>query len=189
MSEIHVVGLRRVDRGPDAAVALAARFALSVVLLVVSASASANNLVGQVVAIADGDTITVLDREKRQHKIRLAGIDAPEKRQPYGTRSREHLAALAFRQEVDVEFRKTDRYGRIVGKVLVANVDAGLSQVEAGMAWHYRAYAREQSRLDREAYAAAEDEARAAGRGLWADRTPQPPWEFRHRKAHTGSYH
>jgi endonuclease YncB( thermonuclease family) len=87
-----------------------------------------------------------------------------------------------FRQEVNVEFKKTDRYGRIVGKVLVANVDAGLSQVEAGMAWHYRAYAREQSPSDRATYAAAEEAAKAAGRGLWSDKNSQPPWEFRHAK-------
>lgn len=160
----------------------AASFALFVVLLVGMSPAFAARLSGHVVAVADGDTITVLDSKKGQHKVRLAGIDAPEKRQPFGTRSREHLAALVFRREVDVEFTKTDRYGRIVGKVLVGNVDAGLRQLEEGMAWHYSAYAREQSLSDREEYGAAEGEAKNAGRGLWAERIPQPPWEFRRPK-------
>lgn len=142
---------------------------------------------GKVVGIADGDTLTVLDGEHRQHHVRLMGIDAPEKRQAFGTRSREHLAGLAFHRDVVVEFTKHDRYGRIVGKVLVADVDAGLKQIEAGMAWHYRAYAREQSPSERKAYAAAEADARAAGRGLWSEGSPQSPWEFRRMKAPTRS--
>jgi len=182
MPEIATKGLKHTAHRPTAT-ASAAKFVLSAVLSLGAASTFAHQLSGRVVAVADGDTITVLDADKRQHKVRLAGIDAPEKRQPFGTKSREFLAALVFRQEVDVDFKKTDRYGRIVGKVLVANVDAGLRQIEAGMAWHYRAYAREQSVADREAYAAAEASAKAAGRGLWSDKSPQPPWEFRHAKA------
>jgi endonuclease YncB( thermonuclease family) len=173
---------KQIGRFLNGTFSAAAKLALSVLLLAGTAPAFAHHFGGQVVAVADGDTITVLDAEKRQRKVRLAGIDAPEKRQAYGTKSREHLASLVFRRDVDVEFKKVDRYGRIVGKVLVANVDAGLKQIEAGMAWHYRAYAREQTNVSRDAYAAAEADARAARRGLWAEKGPQPPWDFRHLK-------
>jgi endonuclease YncB( thermonuclease family) len=136
---------------------------------------------GVVVAVADGDTITVLDEDRHQLHVRLAGIDAPEKRQPFGSKSREHLAALAFRQRAIVDFRKRDRYGRIVGRVTVDGRDLGLAQIEAGMAWHYKQFQTEQSVNDRKSYAEAELQARSARFGLWVDETPQPPWEFRAR--------
>ncbi len=142
--------------------------------------AAAATLTGQVVGLTDGDTVTVLDASKTQHKVRLAGIDAPEKRQPFGDRSRQSLAALVFGHHVLVEWNKTDRYGRLIGKVVVSGRDACLEQVRRGMAWHYKAYAREQSPADQVAYASAEDEARRARRGLWRDTAPVAPWEFRH---------
>jgi endonuclease YncB( thermonuclease family) len=98
-----------------------------------------------------------------------------------GSRSRAHQASLVMGKTVDVEWHKTDRYGRIVGLVRVQNVDAGLEQVRSGMAWHYKAYSKEQQASDRQTYAAAEDEARAK-RGLWTDFLPQPPWEYRAKK-------
>jgi endonuclease YncB( thermonuclease family) len=136
---------------------------------------------GVVVAIADGDTLTVLDAGKREQHVRLAAIDAPEKRQAFGTKAREHLAALAFHQSAVVYFKKRDRYGRIVGKVTVDGRDIGQAQIEAGMAWHYKQFKGEQAPADRLSYAAAELEARAARLGLWADETAEPPWEFRSR--------
>lgn len=142
-------------------------------------AAHSDTLYGSVVALSDGDTITVLDAGKTQHKIRLAGIDAPEKKQPFGDRSRQSLASLVFGKNVRVEYSKTDRYGRIVGKVLVNDVDASLEQVKRGLAWHYKAYEREQSPVDRVHYAAAEADARRARRGLWQDSSPTPPWDFR----------
>jgi endonuclease YncB( thermonuclease family) len=132
-----------------------------------------------VVGIADGDTITVLDEQRGQHKVRLAGIDAPEKRQDFGNRSKQSLSELAYRNQVIVQTAKTDRYGRRVGKVIVNGLDVNLEQVRRGMAWHYKAYAHEQGATDRQAYADAEDAARAAGAGLWALPRPMPPWEFR----------
>ena len=129
--------------------------------------------------VADGDTITVLDDTLKQHKIRLAGIDAPEKKQPFGQRSKESLSELMFAKTVTVEADKTDRYGREVGKVLVDGIDANLVQVQRGFAWHYKAYEREQSAIDRKAYSDAEDEAKAALRGLWKDTAPVPPWDYR----------
>src|SRR5262245_12419994 len=91
------------------------RFAV-LLLLFVATSATADTLTGRVVAVADGDTITVLDASHVQHKIRLAGIDSPEKAQPFGQRSKQNLSALVYRKDVTVEWSKRDRYGRIVGK-------------------------------------------------------------------------
>ena len=151
-------------------------------LLALACTANAETITGLVVSVSDGDTITVLDANKVQHKIRLAGIDAPEKKQAFGNRSKESLSALAFDKTVNVETDKQDRYGRQVGKVLVNGQDVNLVQVERGMAWFYRQYQREQSPNDRRLYEAAEDAARADKRGLWRDADPMPPWEFRHNK-------
>ncbi len=107
---------------------------------------------GRVVGVADGDTITVLDADKIQHKIRLAGIDAPEKKQPFGQRSKESLSDLVFDKTVTVNTDKLDKYRRNVGKVLVDGVDANLEQLKRGMAWHYKAYQREQAHTDQQDY-------------------------------------
>lgn len=135
---------------------------------------------GKVVGVLDGDTIDILDTRNVQTRIRLAGIDAPEKSQAFGNRSKEHLSRLVFAKSVDVEASKTDRHGRTIGKVLVGGRDANLSQVRAGMAWHYKQYEKEQSATDRVAYAQAEQAAHAAHVGLWHDTAPIPPWDFRH---------
>ncbi len=140
------------------------------------------DITGYVVGVADGDTITVLDADKVQHKIRLTGIDAPEKKQPFGNRSKQNLSDMVFNKIVTVETDKRDRYGRELGKVLAGGVEVNLEQVRAGMAWHYKAYERTQSAAGRQAYADAENEAKAAKRGLWADAVSVPPWEWRHSK-------
>lgn len=151
-------------------------------VLLVGLTCSAATIEGRVVGVADGDTITVLDATNTQHKIRLSGIDAPEKKQPYGMRSKQSLSDLVFDKLVTVETDKRDKYKREVGKVLVGGLDANLEQVQRGFAWHYKAYEREQSPNDRKLYAAAENEAKATRRGLWADAVPMPPWDFRHNK-------
>jgi len=144
-----------------------------------NSSAFAETISGEVVGLADGDTVTVLDLSKVQHRVRLAGIDAPEKKQAFGERSRQSLFDLVFRKQVTVEYSKTDRYGRIVGKVLADGRDVSLSQVQRGLAWHYKAYERDQSPVDRVAYAQAERGAREAHVGLWHDRQPTAPWDYR----------
>lgn len=136
-------------------------------------------LVGTVVGVTDGDTITVLDDQRIQHKIRLAGIDAPEKSQPFGQRSKEHLSSLVFGRRVAVETEKRDRYGRTVGKVVIDGRDANLAQVVAGMAWHYKKYEGEQATVDRESYALAEITARRYRIGLWSLIEPTAPWIWR----------
>lgn len=151
-------------------------------LLLIALHVHAETIRGKVVAVADGDTITVLDDTRTQHKIRLAGVDAPEKKQPFGQRSKESLGDLVFSKTVTVETNKRDKYRREVGKVLVDGVDANLVQVQRGFAWHYKAYESEQPAIDRKAYSDAEDAAKAARRGLWADAEPVPPWEFRHKR-------
>lgn len=156
------------------------RAAIATALVLCAGPALASQVVGRVVAVADGDTITVLDAERHQHKVRLMGIDAPEKRQAFGTRSREALAVTLFHRDVTVEYKKLDRYGRVIGKVTLGGIDVGLQLVKMGLAWHYVAYAKEQSPEDRAAYSAAEASARSAKRGLWSDPMVVPPWDFRH---------
>jgi endonuclease YncB( thermonuclease family) len=152
----------------------------------------AATLTGRVVGVINGDTITVLDASKA-HKIRLAGIDAPELKQAYGTRSKENLSNLIYRKLVTVKWEKQDRNGQIIGTVrftpevcltpaCLNQADAGYEQIAAGLAWHYKEHAKEQARDDRDRYAAAESQARAAKRGLWADPAPVPPWEWRKSK-------
>ena len=147
--------------------------------MLLACTAHAETVIGRVVGVADGDTLTVLDADYVQNKIRLAGIDAPEKKQPFGNRSKQSLSDLAFDKTVTVETTKRDRYGRQIGKVLVDGRDVNLIQVEQGMAWFYREYQREQSRNDQKLYESAEDGAKAQKRGLWLDPEPVAPWDFR----------
>jgi len=142
-------------------------------------AAHARDFDGRVVGIQDGDTVTVLDASKQQHRIRIAGIDAPEKAQAFGTAAKEHLARLAFGKQADVRCSKRDRYGRDVCNVYVGARDVGLEQVRSGNAWWFREYAREQAPEDRKVYETAESEARGARRGLWHDASPTPPWDWR----------
>lgn len=146
--------------------------------------ALADQLQGRVVKVADGDTITVLDAQRQQHVIRLGGIDAPEKSQPYGQKSKAHLSQAVFGQTVAITFDKRDRYGRIVGQVRVRGEDANLQQLQAGLAWHYKQYQKEQAPEDRIVYDAAERAAREKRLGLWQGQgsaSPEPPWDYRAR--------
>src|SRR5687768_7514917 len=135
------------------------RFAAIAIYSLCFSLAHAEILTGQVVKIADGDTLTILDASRQQHKIRLSGIDAPERKQPFGTVSRQHLAGLAFGKPATVEWQKRDRYQRIIGRVLVDGRDVNLEQVRAGLAWHYKYYESEQPADERTLYAEAEEAA------------------------------
>ena len=168
-----------------------ARLLLAALVLAVAGPALAEARQCLVVGVLDGDTLTARCGEPgsyEQIRVRLAGIDAPERRQAYGERARQHLAGLAFQRWAELECGKGDRYGRSVCLVRVApasrpdgpaTLDVGLSMVSAGMAWWYRAYAREQAPEDRGRYEAAELAAQALRAGLWADPGPVPPWEWR----------
>ena len=160
-----------------------------VALVFVAATTHAAELSGRVIGVSDGDTVTVLDTASQQHRIRLAGIDAPEKRQAYGERAKQHLSDLVYGKTILVVWDKRDRYGRIVGRVLAPecdgaacrySVDAGLEQLKAGYAWHYKQYEREQALEERVRYSATEQEARSRREGLWRDPDAVPPWQFRH---------
>jgi endonuclease YncB( thermonuclease family) len=165
---------------------------LLLALLLLPLATAAETLAGRVVKIVDGDTVYVLDADQEQHKIRLEGIDAPERGQPFGTKSKERMADRVAGREVEVDWYKEDRWGRLIRTVWVATpecrqvtcpktLDAGLALITAGLAWYFKRYAHEQSEEERERYAFAEEEARARKVGLWRDPNPVPPWEWRRR--------
>jgi endonuclease YncB( thermonuclease family) len=139
----------------------------------------ADTITGRVVGIMDGDTIKVLVASNTEYKIRLAGIDAPEKKQAFGQASKKSLSDLLFEKEVKVDWGKRDRYGRTVGKVIVNGVDANLEQVKRGMAWFYKKYQNELSLQDRLDYLHDQEAAEKERIGLWADNNPIAPWDFR----------
>lgn len=132
----------------------------------------AAELTGKVVRIADGDTLTVLV-DDRQHKVRLVEIDAPERGQPFGQRARQALAELTHDKTVTVRFEERDRYGRILGEVMVDGISANRTLVASGYAWAYRHYLKDKE------YLALEQQARVQERGLWAHSDPVPPWQWR----------
>ena len=146
---------------------------LSLVATLLIADAQAASLDGRVVAVADGDTVTLLV-DRQQVRVRLAEIDAPESKQAFGTRSRQSLHELCHGKSAQVQDNGRDRYGRTIGQVTCAGIDANAEQVRRGMAWVYDRYARRDSPLY-----ALQDQARAARAGLWTDVRPVPPWEWR----------
>jgi endonuclease YncB( thermonuclease family) len=152
-------------------------------LLLLAGAAVAEEITGRVVGIGDGNTLTVLTPERRQVRVRLAEIDTPERRQPYGARSREALSGMVFGNEVRVEVVvDTDRHGRtVVGRVFLGTADVGAALVRQGAAWVDRdpRYQRDAARF--EMLLALEEEARSARRGLWRlpDAQRTPPWEWR----------
>lgn len=151
-----------------------------IALLWSSLSATAADIVGRVVGVSDGDTITVLVDNHARLKVRLAGIDAPEKSQPFGSVSKKSLSDQVFGKTVNIESNKKDRYGRFLGRVIFNGTDVCLEQIRAGLAWHYKRYSNEQSESLRREYADAESQARQLKIGLWSEPTPVAPWEFRH---------
>ena len=140
----------------------------------------AETLTERIVGVSDGDTLTLLDAEHVPHKIRVAGIDAPEKKQDFGEKSKSHLSALAYNRQAQADCRKIDRYRRNVCVVFVSGKDIGLEQIKGGMAWWYQQYAREQTRQERSDYEHAEFQAKLHRDGLWNSKSPTPPWEWRH---------
>ena len=132
------------------------------------------DLWGKVVRVADGDTLSLLDKNKKQHKIRLFGIDTPERDQPFGRTASRFLASHVAGKTVGIDEIDLDNYGRSVAIVYLDNVNINLLMVQTGHAWWYRHYA---SRYDE--LRLAEAAAKESGIGLWADSNPVPPWDWR----------
>jgi len=153
---------------------------IAILLLAFSSSVYADylNCPCKVVKVTDGDTVNVLDQTKTLHKIRLQGIDAPERKQAFGRRSTQNLASYIAGEAIEVEYDKRDRYGRIIGKLIKDGQDINLLQIKDGFAWHYKYYQKEQPELDRMLYSSAEIEARNKTIGLWSA-PAVPPWEYR----------
>jgi endonuclease YncB( thermonuclease family) len=128
---------------------------------------------GRVVGVSDGDTITILHDDYSQEKIRLFGIDCPEKSQAFGQRAKQFTSSQVYGKVVTIRRMDEDRYGRTVAWVFAGKTNVNADLVRAGYAWHYRKYSNDPE-LQR-----IEDEARNAKRGLWDDPNPVPPWEFR----------
>lgn len=140
------------------------------------APALASQFQGKVTRVLDGDTVEVL-LDKESVRIRLSGIDCPEKAQPFGQKAKELTSSLCFGKVVTVQEFGTDRYGRTIGELSTDGLDVNHEIVRNGLAWWYRKYAPRDTVLEK-----LEQQAKQEKRGLWADEHPIPPWEFRHKK-------
>lgn len=154
------------------------RFSLLLVSLAAAHASAGEPVAGKVVAVGDGDSLTFLDDAGKKRRVRLAQIDAPEYKQPYGAASRKSLAAICLKKPATVEAVETDSYGRVIGKVTCAGVDANIEQVRRGMAWVVA-----RNTLPNSPLPEMEANARLRGLGLWAGDKPEPPWEWRKRHA------
>lgn len=138
-------------------------------------------LTGRVIRVADGDTVTLLTPEKQEIRIRFQGIDAPEREQDFGAQSRKNLNSFVYGKKIRVKVDKTDKHGRVVGRVWLpqgkgAMLDVEEAQLRAGMAWHYEYFNHEKK------LANAQKEAQRAKRGIWSRPNPVPPWDWRQKK-------
>ena len=153
------------------------RRALGLILLCSATLAGAWTLQGQVMAVVSGDTLRIRDEKKVQHTLRLAGVDAPEKFQAHGQRSLDTLRELVFQKYVTVEGVGSGSLR--IGRVRAEGRDISMEQLQRGAVWYDKSRAQVLSESDRQAYAAAQEQARLARSGLWRDKQPIPPWEYR----------
>lgn len=140
----------------------------------------------KVYKVVDGDTVRVVDEKGVRYKIRLVGIDAPEKKQPYGDESTKHLRGLVNGKWVTIISPTKsglpytiDRYQRVLGKIIIHNEDINYLQLLSGMAWHYKRYQKDQSIADQLSYSLAEQEAQSKELGLWGSEDSIAPWKWR----------
>lgn len=145
-------------------------------LLLISTNLLSLELKGKIIHISDGDTVHLLTDKKEKIKIRLKDIDAPESKQAYGNKSKENLKNYIYQKNVVVEYKNKDKYKRVLGTIYYKNEDINLQQVKDGYAWVYKKYSRNST------YFKAEKEARIKKLGLWSDKNPIEPWEFRKNK-------
>lgn len=139
----------------------------------VGATPQGQDFVGRVVRVVDGDTLSV-EAGGQTWRIRLEGVDCPERSQPWSRKATLLVSQRASGRVVRVQVKTTDRYQRLVARVLVGGEDLSLELLRAGLAWHFKRYNQEPQLAD------LETQARAARRGLWSDPDPVPPWEWRH---------
>lgn len=137
------------------------------------ARAQSDVVTGRVVGVHDGDSITVLAAGNVQLKVRLDGIDAPELKQPFSQQSKQALSGLVFGKSVNLQVTGTDRYKRTLAVIMAGGLNVNREMVRLGLAWRYEKYSKDAALL------AAQNEAKEARRGLWADASPVPPWEWR----------
>lgn len=149
------------------------RFHIIIALVLMPLTLYTASFLGRCVSVTDGDTIKVL-KNGNTVKIRLDGIDCPEPGQDYSDRAKQFTAIWTFEHEVEIQQTDTDKYGRIVARVIVGNKDISLELVRAGLAWHYKEYSKDTL------LARAEEEARKAKLGIWSLPNPIPPWQYRH---------
>jgi micrococcal nuclease len=159
------------------------RLLLLLLFAILPAPALAADYPARVVGISDGDTLTVLTAAKKQVKVRLYGVDAPETGQDFGSRAKQAASDMAFGKDVTIRERDKDRYGRTVAEVILPDGKSlNREMVRTGMAHWYRQFAPRDRELEQ-----LESEARTAKRGLWSQPNPTPPWDWRHPKvADTG---
>jgi micrococcal nuclease len=148
-------------------------------LFLIPSTSLSMTITGKVVKVADGDTITILNNQNQQTKIRLYGIDTPEKSQAYGKKAKKFTANLVAGKTVDVKVYDTDRYGRSVGVVFVDGRNVNREIVRNGFAWQYRKYCKASFCDD---WLGLERQARNGDVGLWSDANPVAPWEYRKSK-------
>ena len=156
------------------------KFLFLIFLLMLSVSVSAD-FSGLVFRVIDGDTIIVLEGNKKR-KVRLTGIDAPELKQEFGFESKQKLRSLIDKKWVDIASNSEDRYKRTLGKVICNGVDINLNLIKLGMAWHYKRFKNSQDRKDQFLYSNAEKYAKVNKLGLWSKEAPIAPWRWRKNK-------
>ena len=155
------------------------RVLVSILLIILPLLCSAQRFTVRVVGISDGDTFTGLNRDNLQLKFRIWGIGAPEKKQPFGNRSKETLSTFIFGKDITVDVQSQDSWGRFIAYVYTPDgKDVSLLMLQEGMAWHFSRYDATPE------YSRAESEARKAERGLWYDKDPVAPWDFRAENRH-----
>jgi micrococcal nuclease len=149
------------------------------ILLLLSTGLLAETITGKVVKVADGDTVTILDNtghSKKEIRVRLLAIDAPESKQAYGKKSKAYLSQLVFNKTVTVQWTKKDRYKRVLGVLFINGKNINQEMLKSGLAWHYRQYSKDKSLQE------MEDKAKANKLGLWQDPKAIAPWDFRRKK-------
>ena len=157
-----------------------------VIIFILSICSLRADFTAKVLRVVDGDTVHVVNKAGKKFKVRLTGIDAPEKNQPYGLASTFKLTKMLINKWVllkskpnDGNLYSIDRYNRVLAKVILDERDINLAQVSSGYAWHFKRYQKQQSSLDRKSYNEAELNAKKNELGLWGEKKPMAPWKWR----------